>query len=195
MTIRSEAERKKALQAQAAAEVSAEEARRSYQLAEHQRLAAEHAKLVADSLNYITLGRSLGSQSYAVYRGGDKDLGTLLAYASYYYTYNYRGNLYSSSVYQALTQAAVGLRSWNIHNSRISSIDISPVDGCLLSVSTYGELKEHKMHGGHLKTTTLINDKHYCFRDVYAARNGKGYALSHTGHLVVADGSQSRVVK
>jgi hypothetical protein len=194
MTIRSEAERKKALQAQAAAEVSAEEARRSYQLAEHQRLAAEHAKLVADSLNYITLGRSLGSQSYAVYRGGDKDLGTLLAYASYYYTYNYRGNLYSSSVYQALTQAAVGLRSWNIHNSRISSIDISPVDGCLLSVSTYGELKEHKMHGGHLKTTTLINDKHYCFRDVYAARNGKGYALSHTGHLVVADGSQSRVV-
>ena len=83
MTIRSEAERKKALQAQAAAEVSAEEARRSYQLAEHQRLAAEHAKLVTDSLNYITLGRSLGSQSNAVYRGGDKDLGTLLAYASY----------------------------------------------------------------------------------------------------------------
>ncbi len=194
MTIRSEAERKKALQAQAAAEVSAEEARRSYQLAERQRLAADHARQVADTLNYISLGRSLGSQSYAVYRGGDKDFGTLLAYASYYYTHNYGGDLYGSSVFQALTQAAVGHRSWNIHNSRISAIDISPSDGSLLSVSTYGELQVHKMQGGHLKTTSLIDDKNYCFRDVYAARNGKGYALSHTGHLVVVDGGQMRVV-
>ena len=190
MTLRSEAERKRALQAQAAAEVSAEEARRSYQLAEHQRMAAEEAKLVADSLNYISLGRSLGSQSYAVYRGGDKDLGTLLAYASYYYTYHYGGNLYSSSVYQALTQAAVGLRSWNTHSSRISGIDISPVDGSLLSVSTYGEMQVHKVQGGYLKTISLINDKNYCFRDVYAARNGKGYAISHTGHLVVVGGTR-----
>ena len=190
MTLRSEAERKRALQAQAAAEVSAEEARRSYQLAEHQRMAAEEAKLVADSLNYISLGRSLGSQSYAVYRGGDKDLGTLLAYASYYYTYHYGGNLYSSSVYQALTQAAVGLRSWNTHSSRISGIDISPVDGSLLSVSTYGEMQVHKVQGGYLKTISLINDKNYCFRDVYAARNGKGYAVSHTGHLVVVGGTR-----
>ena len=191
MTLRSEAERKRALQAQAAAEVSAEEARRSYQLAEHQRMAAEEAKLVADSLNYISLGRSLGSQSYAVYRGGDKDLGTLLAYASYYYTYHYGGNLYSSSVYQALTQAAVGLRSWNTHSSRISGIDISPVDGSLLSVSTYGEMQVHKVQGGYLKTISLINDKNYCFRDVYAARNGKGYAVSHTGHLVVVGGTRN----
>ena len=191
MTLRSEAERKRALQAQAAAEVSAEEARRSYQLAEHQRMAAEEAKLVADSLNYISLGRSLGSQSYAVYRGGDKDLGTLLAYASYYYTYHYGGNLYSSSVYQALTQAAVGLRSWNTHSSRISGIDISPVDGSLLSVSTYGEMQVHKVQGGFLKTISLINDKNYCFRDVYAARNGKGYAISHTGHLVVVGGTRN----
>ena len=190
MTLRSEAERKRALQAQAAAEVSAEEARRSYQLAEHQRMAAEEAKLVADSLNYISLGRSLGSQSYAVYRGGDKDLGTLLAYASYYYTYHYGGNLYSSSVYQALTQAAVGLRSWNTHSSRISGIDISPVDGSLWSVSTYGEMQVHKVQGGYLKTISLINDKNYCFRDVYAARNGKGYAVSHTGHLVVVGGTR-----
>ena len=191
MTLRSEAERKRALQAQAAAEVSAEEARRSYQLAEHQRMAAEEAKLVADSLNYISLGRSLGSQSYAVYRGGDKDLGTLLAYASYYYTYHYGGNLYSSSVYQALTQAAVGLRSWNTHSSRISGIDISPVDGSLWSVSTYGEMQVHKVQGGYLKTISLINDKNYCFRDVYAARNGKGYAISHTGHLVVVGGTRN----
>ena len=191
MTLRSEAERKRALQAQAAAEVSAEEARRSYQLAEHQRMAAEEAKLVADSLNYISLGRSLGSQSYAVYRGGDKDLGTLLAYASYYYTYHYGGNLYSSSVYQALTQAAVGLRSWNTHSSRISGIDISPVDGSLWSVSTYGEMQVHKVQGGYLKTISLINDKNYCFRDVYAARNGKGYAVSHTGHLVVVGGTRN----
>lgn len=194
MTLRSETERKKALQAQAAAEVSAEEARESYQLAERQRMAAEHAKLVADSLNYILLGRNLSSQSYTVYRGGDKDLGTLLAYASYYYTSNYGGDPYSSTVLQALTQAAGGFRSWNIHSSRISSIDISSKDGSLVSVSTYGELQIHKIHGGQLKTTNLIKDKNYCFRDVYAAQNGKCYALSHTGHLVVVDGGQTRVV-
>ena len=82
-TLRSEAERRIALQAQAAAEISAGEARASYQMAEQRRLEAEHAKLVADTLNYISLGRTLGSQSYAIYRSGDTELGNMLAYASY----------------------------------------------------------------------------------------------------------------
>ena len=65
MTLRSEAERQNALRAQAAAEASAEEALASYQLAERQRQVAEHARQVADTLNYISLGRTLGSQAYA----------------------------------------------------------------------------------------------------------------------------------
>ncbi len=194
MTLRSEAERQNALRAQAAAEASAEEAKASYQLAEHQRQLAEHARQVADTLNYISLGRTLGSQSYAIYRSGDTELGTMLAYAAYLYTSENGGNLYSSSVYQALTQAAGSKRSWSIHNGRITGVDISKQDGCLLTVSTCGELLHHKLEGNRMKTKRLFDDRNYCFRDVFSARTGKSYAVSHTGHLVVVDGSQTRVV-
>ena len=194
MTLRSEAERQNALRAQAAAEASAEEAKASYQLAEHQRQLAEHARQVADTLNYISLGRTLGSQSYAIYRSGDTELGTMLAYAAYLYTSDNGGNLYSSSVYQALTQAARSKRSWSIHNGRITAIDIAERDGSLMTVSACGEFLLHRQEGNQMKTKRLFDDRNYCFRDVFAARIGKSYAVSHTGHLVVVDGSQTRVV-
>ena len=194
MTLRSEAERQNALRAQAAAEASAEEAKASYQLAEHQRQLAEHARQVADTLNYISLGRTLGSQSYAIYRSGDTELGTMLAYAAYLYTSDNGGNLYTSSVFQALTQAARSKRSWSIHNGRITGVDISKQDGGLMTVSTRGELLLHKQEGSRMKTKRLFDNRDYCFRDVFSANIGKSYAVSHTGHLVVVDGSQTRVV-
>ncbi len=194
MTLRSEAERRNALRAQAAAEASAEEAQASYQLAERQRQVAEHARLVADTLNYISLGRTLGSQSYAIYRSGDTELGTMLAYAAYLYTSDNGGNLYSSSVYQALTQAARSKRSWSIHNGRITAIDISKQDGSLMTVSACGEFLLHRLEGGRMNTRRLFDDRSYCFRDVFSASIGKSYAVSHTGHLVVVDGSRTRVV-
>ena len=194
MTLRSEAERQNALRAQAAAETSAEEALASYQLAERQRQVAEHARQVADTLNYISLGRTLGSQAYAIYRSGDTELGSMLAYAAYLYTSDNGGNLYTSSVYQALTQAARSKHSWSIHNGRITGVDISKQDGCLMTVSTCGELLLHRYDGNRLKTKRLFDDRNYCFRDVFSARIGKSYAVSHTGHLVVVDGSQTRVV-
>ena len=201
MTRRSETERHRAIEAQAAAEASAKEAVASYQLAERQRQVAEHARQVADTLNYISLGPTLGSQSYAIYRSGDTELGTMLAYAAYLYTSDNGGNLYTSSVYQALTQAARSKRSWSIHNGRITGVDISKQDdgehqssGSLMTVSTCGELLLHRLEGGRMKTKRLFDDRNYCFRDVFSARIGKSYAVSHTGHLVVVDGSQTRVV-
>jgi len=194
MTLRSEAERKNALRAQAAAEASAKEAQASYQLAEHQRQVAEHARQVADTLNYISLGRTLGSQSYAIYRSGDTELGTMLAYAAYLYTNDNGGNLYSSSIYQALTQAARSKRSWSIHNGRITGIDISKQDGSLMTVSTCGEFLLHRQEGSQMNTKRVFDDRKFCFRDVFSAGIGKSYAVSHTGHLVVFDGRQTRVV-
>ena len=101
MTLRSEAERKRAIEAQGIAEESAQEAMNAYQMAERQRVEAEnqrrqaeHAKLVTDTLNYISLGRTLGSQSYAIYQTGDTELGNMLAYASYLYTNDYSGDLF-----------------------------------------------------------------------------------------------------
>ena len=87
----------------------------SYQVAEqqrkeadNQRQQAEHAKLVADTLNYISLGRTLGSQSYSIYQTGNTELGNMLAYASYLYTHNYGGDLYTPAVFQTLIPVGRG---------------------------------------------------------------------------------------
>ena len=200
MTLLSEAERQKAIEAQGIAEKSATEAMNAYQMAERQRSEAdrqrqqaEHAKLVADTLNYISLGRTLGSQSYAIWQAGDTELGNMLAYASYLYTSDYGGDLFAPAVFQALTQSAGSRRNFSMHNGSVTHIDFLP-DGKLLTVSTYGEIFAHKMYGDQLATTILMNDKQYCFRDVFAAKQGKGYAISSTGHLVVIDGNRTQVV-
>ena len=201
MTLRSETERKRAIEAQGIAEDAAQEAMTAYQMAEHQRVEAdnqrrqaEHSKLVTDTLNYISLGRTLGSQSYAIYQSGDKEVGNMLAYASYLYTSDYNGDLFYPSVFQAFTQSAGGRRTWNIHTGSISRIDLLPTDGSMLTVSTYGELFAHRMQGSQMQTSRLINDKSYFFRDMFAAPNGKVYVVSHTGHLVVVNGNQTHVI-
>ena len=193
-TLRSEAERQIALQAQAAAEISAGEAKASYQMAEQRRLEAEHAKLVADTLNCISLGRTLGSQSYAIYRSGDTELGNMLAYAAYLYTNDYGGDLYTPAVFQALTQSAGGRRSWSVHDSKITQMDILPKSGRLLTVSDNGEFFIHKLHDGQLTAQRQIRDGKYCFRDVYAANNGQAYAISYSGHLMIVGKDQTKVV-
>ena len=201
MTLLSEAERKKAIEAQAIAEKSAAEAMNAYQMADRQRSEAdrqrqqaEHAKLVADTLNYISLGRTMGSQSYAIYQTGDTELGNMLAYASYLYTSDYRGDLYTPAVFQALTQSAGSRQSWSIHNGSISRIYILPNSGRPITVSTYGEIFIHKIQDGHIITDSLMSDKQYCFRDVYADKSGKNYAISNTGHLVIVKENSTKVI-
>ena len=203
-TLRSEAERRIALQAQAAAEISAGEAKASYQMAEQRRLEAVHAKLVADTLNCISLGRTLGSQSYAIYRSGDTELGNMLAYASYLYTNDYGGDLYAPAVFQALTQSAGGRRSWRVHDSKITRLYFQPKSGNLLTVSDNGEFYIQKLQDGKLTAQQQIKDRNYCFRDVYAANNGQAYAISSwtsqaakpsdTGHLMIVGRNQTKVV-
>ena len=201
MTRRSEAERQKAIVAQGIAETSAQEARNAYQMAERQRVVAddqrrqaEHAKMVTDTLNYISLGRTLGSQAYSIYQAGDTELGNMLAYASYLFTSEYGGDLFNPSVFQALTLSAGGRRTFGVHNGSVSCTRISPRDSHLLTTSTYGELFSHSMHGAQLQTRRLMSDRNYCFRDGFAAKSGKDLAVSHTGHLVVADDNRIRVV-
>jgi hypothetical protein len=201
MTLRSEAERQKAIVAQGIAEKSAQEAKDAYQMAEHQRivadeqrLQAEHAKLVADTLYYLSVGRTLGTLSYSIYQAGDTELGNMLAYASYLYTNDYGGDLFTPAVFQALTQSAGGRRSFSVHNGSVSCTVISPKDNHLLTTSTYGEIFCHNIKGTQLQTKRLMSDSHYCFRDGFASKSGKDYAISHTGHLVVADNNQTRVI-
>ncbi len=201
MTLRSEVERKKALDAQALAEFSAQEAMESYQMAERQRKEAEimrrqaeYAKQVADTLNYISLGRTLGGLSYSIYQTGDTELGNMLAYASYLYTNDYDGDLYSTSIFPALTQSAGGRQNWGVHNGSIATIDFFPNEDRLISVSTYGEFFLHEFKDGQLISRHLMKDNTYCFRDAYASETGKCYAVSHTGHLVTASPNSVEVI-
>lgn len=192
MTVRSEMERQNAIRAQAAAEASAQEARESAEMAEQQkkeaivqRSHAEYARQVADTLNYRSLGRTLGTQSYDNFRAGDRELGNLLAWASYLYTKEYGGDLYGPAVFPALTQSAGGKTDWNIHNGSISDVDFIPDTDRLLTASLYGEICQHELKGGTLNSKRLFTDKQYRFRDVFASKTGKGYFVSYTGHLVI----------
>ena len=201
MTLRSEAERKNAIEARSIAEEAAEEALNAYQMAERQRVEAEgqrqqaeHAKLVADTLNYISLGRTLGAQSYSIYQTGEKELGNMLAYASYLFTNDYKGDLFTPSVFQALTQSAGGRRNWNVHDGSISHICFLPDGNRLLTVSTYGEIFVHEVQADKLITNRLFSDRHYCFRDAYSSKRGKCYAISLSGHLVVINAQQTHSI-
>ena len=200
-TIRSETERQRAVQAQMEAEYSAQEALKSYQIAEQQhkeaneqRRQAEKSKLTADTLNYISLGRTLGSLSYSIYRTGDKEMGNMLAYASYLFTHDYGGNLYSSSVFPALTQSSDSRQSWSVHEGCITGVDFFPNSKQLLTVSTHGEMSLNELQNGRMVSRQLFSNKNYCFRDAFASMSGRSYAISHTGHLVIAGDGKTKII-
>ena len=200
-TLRSEAERSRALQAQAHAESSAQEALDAYQLAERQRQEADirrqeavHARQVADTLNYISLGRTLGTQAYAIYQTGDRETGNMLAYAAYMYTNDYGGDLYVPAVFQALAQSAGGRRNWNIHRGSISRLNIQPETGNIVTVSSYGEIFTHRKSGNQLVTQRLMRDHTHCFRDVYVHKDGKIFAVSMNGQLVITGKDKTEVL-
>ena len=165
-TLRSETERQRAVQAQMAAEQAAQEARKSQQTAEQQhkeaneqRRQAEKAKLTADTLNYRSLGRTLGSLAYSIYRTGDKETGNMLAYASYLFTHDYGGNLYSSSVFPALTQSSDSRQSWSIHEGGITGVDFFPNSKQLLTVSTHGEMSLNELQNGRMVSKLVFSNK------------------------------------
>ena len=200
-TLRSEAERRKAEQARTDAEYSAQEALESYQVAERQRMMAneqrrqaEKAKMTADTLNYISLGRTLGSLSYSIYQTGDKEMGNMLAYASYLFTHDYGGNLYSSSVFPALSQSSGGKQSWGVHEGNITGVDFFPNGKQLLTVGTHGKMMLSELHQGKLSSRLLFSNSSFCFRDAFASMSGRSYAISHTGHLVVVGGGKTAII-
>ena len=170
-------------------------AERQREEANEQRRQAVHAKHVADTLNYISLGRTLGSQSFSIYRTGDTEIGNMLAYASYLFTRDYGGDLYASAVFQALIQSAGGRKSWSIHNGSVMDMDFFPGTHRMLTVSTCGEIMQHEMKNGHLTTKQLFSNKNYCFRDVIATKLGKGCALSHTGHLLIITPEKTEIIR
>lgn len=201
MTRRSEMERQNALKAQAIAEKSEKEAREAYllaenqrQIADQQRLQAEYSKRVADTLNYISLSRALGTQASMQYQAGDTVIGSMLAYSAYLFNKDYQGDPYSPAIFRALTLTSKGQRTWNMHNGSISKVEWDKENSQLITASVYGEIYTHKRVNGQFVSRCLFQDKNYDFRDAYPSANGTVYAISRTGHLVILQSDKTDIL-
>lgn len=186
MTQKADEERLRAISAQREAEISEKKALDALENAEKQRLIAEdkqreaeYSKSVVDTLSYLGLGRSLASLSSTKYIAGEKEMATLLAGASCYFTTHYNGDLYEPSVFRALSLAGGGGQKFQPGEGCISATAFLK-DGSLISVSTYGEI----FHCENNSSKVIFRNKELDFRALALEGDGTGYALSFTGELV-----------
>lgn len=186
-----EEQRQIALQAEHRAVQASEQAERQRVLAEHQRSEAEHAKQVADTLSYLTLARSLGNLSINQFMAGNREVAEQLAYTACLFTDRYKGDIYSPTVYQSLVMTSQSKQVWNKHKGSVTDIAFSDEKkSYIITCSTYGELLRHQYQQTQLKTDILLNNPHFDFRDVFIDRDKDiVYAISRTGHLIIAYGN------
>lgn len=166
------------------AERNAAEAEKAAEDARKQRDAATYAKSISDTLSFRTLSRSLGTTSMAKFESNDNELGSILAYSSWYFADKYKGNPYQKETFRALMLATKELKVYTIpRRSAVNSVMVlkGQRDGCI-AVTNYGEvvlLEDGKMQ-------MLLQDNNYDFRSVWL--NEKNiYALSFAGDLCVLD--------
>ena len=197
MRQRSEIERQHAIVAQQKALESERMAINAYDLAESQRQVAEKNRRTADTLSYLALGRSLGALALTQFRAGNQEIGDLLSYASYLYTDRYHGDVYYPTIYQALSQSSQSKIGWSRHSDAVYNLEFMPKsDKRLVSVSSYGEIFYHEVNGNQLKTTTLLKDKTYDFRDIYINPNTNTiYAISRNGYLYIKNGKNIKFLE
>ena len=193
MRRKAELERQNALVAEQRALEASDVAQSQRQIAEQQRSEAELSKRVADTLSYISLGRTLGQTAITQYNAGNNELADELAYTACLFTNRYHGDIYSPTVYQALAMTSQNKKVWNKHKGSITDIAFSDdLSGYMISVSTYGEIMKHTNYNtGALKSEMLLSNPRYDFRDCYVVRSTNTiYALSRSGHLIVIDSNK-----
>lgn len=188
MKLRVEEEWKNAVTAQQEAVEAYRLADKQKALAEERQYQAEHSKRVADTLAYLTLGRSLASLSVTQYKTGNTEIASLLAYAAWNFVKRYRGDVYLSSLFNSLFMSSRQYAVWQRLKGGVMAVVFSPVSEAkdtFYSVTNYGEMMLWSAdgHGGY-RTKTLFSDPQYDFRSACLAPNGDLYALSYDGKLV-----------
>lgn len=187
MKLRVEKEWKRAVKAQEEAVKAYQLADRQKALAEERQVQAEYAKRVADTLTYLTLGRSLGSLSITQYKAGNYEVASLLAYSSWNFVRRYHGNTFLSSVFNALSLSSGQPSVWQKHQGGITSIvitDNSKNEAVLYTVSKYGEIVAWKKGLSDVyQPEVLLADPQYDFRAACADAN-KLYVLSYDGKVL-----------
>ena len=183
------------LKANAAAEVAQKEranAEKQQAIAVEQRDEATFARNVADTLNRRTQARSLAASSQVRREAGESDVADLLAYASWYFLKNNRGNQYYSDTFKSLTMANGGIPRHKVkENGAVNAI--APVPGSsreCVAVTNYGEVEwlTARQSGANTRISSkvLLFNPEYDFRDVKVI-DGLVYALSLKGPLCVLD--------
>ena len=192
MRIRAEEEQKKAEEFSRNAVEARNMAESQRELAVQQQLRAEYARNVADTLSNVALGRALALLSNVQYRAGNKDVAALLAYASWKYTSEYKGNVYQPVIFNALGQTSESFVSRNLHKGGVTKI-VQSSDGknSYVSVSNYGEVNRWRYDEGFVGNEVLFSNPEYSFRDVYWDENNVVYALSYDGRMLVINGKSA----
>ena len=185
MRAHAELEREKALSAQQAALEAYDQMEEQKKLAEVRREEAIKAQLKADTLAFLALGRSLGSQASTQYTAGNKDLAALLSYSAWKFTSQYNGDVYQPAIFNALSQTSQLSRHWGNHKGAIR--DIVPFSDqqseYLLTVSQYGELFLWKGNNNKIQQKIIFSSPAFDFRKVIVHKENI-YALSYTGTLL-----------
>ena len=191
----SRAARQAELKANAAAQVAEQEranAEHQQEIALEQRDEATHAKNVADTLSRRTQARTLAVSSQVRREAGEDEVADLLAYASWYFLKNNRGNQYYSDTFKSLTLATDGIARHKMReNGGVNAITALPDNSeqCI-AVTDFGEVEwltaTVGSEGRQISSKSLLFNSDYDFRDVVADRQ-KIYALSLNGPLCVLD--------
>lgn len=193
----SEIERHNAITAQKVAMASELKALEAYDMAEHQRIQAEFSKLVADTLSFLALGRSLGSLSITENRSGNEEIANMLSYAAYLFTSRYNGDIYYPAIYQSLSLASGNTRNWMVHEGAVMQVfSIPGSSNRLWSCSNFGEILQREIKGDDQRETVIFKDSRYDFRDIYghAKFDNVIYVVSHTGHLLVKSPKEETII-
>ena len=193
--VESRAARQAELKANAAAQVAEQEranAEHQQEIALEQRDEATHAKNVADTLSRRTQARTLAVSSQVRREAGEDEVADLLAYASWYFLKNNRGNQYYSDTFKSLTLATDGIARHKMReNGAVNAIASLPNNSeqCV-AVTNYGEVEwltaTAGSEGRQISSKSLLFNSDYDFRDVVAERQ-KIYALSLKGPLCILD--------
>ena len=191
----SRAARQAELKANAAAQVAEQEranAERQQEIALEQRDEATHAKNVADTLSRRTQARTLAVSSQVRREAGEDEVADLLAYASWYFLKNNRGNQYYSDTFKSLTLATDGIARHKVReNGAVNAISALPDNSeqCI-AVTNFGEVEwltaTAGSDGRQISSKSLLFNSDYDFRDV-VAESHKIYALSLNGPLCILD--------
>lgn len=193
MKIRVEEEWKRAVTAQQEAEKAyrlAERQRRlaesQQRLAEERRLQAEEAKRKADTLAYLTLGRSLGSIALTQYRAGNTETAMLLAYSSWRFVKRYGGDTYQSPVFQSLSLVSGQPKAWQRHKAGVSCIIWDRIrDNCFYTIGRYGEVLEWDLTSDGYVSKVLYAHSEEDFRCAYMDADNILHVWDFMGRVAV----------